>query len=157
MVSEEDTHVCAHTTHTSTSTHHTNRCVFLLLFPKMGCGLMQLPCSGIIICTYMYMYILRCRSARMLYPIVYVALCIRNAVRPFLPPSPSPPSSLPLTPFSHTLPSCPPPSSPPPLPPADNVQLLDETIQHNLMLGMRQKPVSFLHHQKLDPGKVSIH
>jgi hypothetical protein len=35
----------------------------------------------------------------------------------------------------------------------DNVQLLDETIQHNLLLGMR--PKSTHHHQKFDPGKVS--
>ncbi|CAI8031871.1 hypothetical protein GBAR_LOCUS18053, partial [Geodia barretti] len=33
----------------------------------------------------------------------------------------------------------------------DNVQLLDETIQHNLLLGMR--PKSTPHHQKFDPGK----
>ena len=35
----------------------------------------------------------------------------------------------------------------------DNVQLLDETIQHNLLLGMRPKSTHY--QQKFDPGKVS--
>ena len=55
--------------------------------------------------------------------------------------------------FYSFCPSLPPSFSPSLSLAVDNVQLLDETIQHNLLLGMR--PKSTPHHQKFDPGKVS--
>ena len=74
----------------------------------------------------------------------------------FVPPLPSLSLSLSLSLASLFYSFCPslPPSFSPSLSLAvDNVQLLDETIQHNLLLGMR--PKSTPHHQKFDPGKVS--